>query len=150
MGAFQCLDAKRLVSSNSNEAFTGTENGAPNLLLARSAFYVSLTTIEPKGRNSQMKEMSPTIDVVSSSEFRTELSRWLRKVKKTGQPLMITQNKRPAGVLVSPETFDELRHTKLFIDSVRRGLRDAKLGRVFRGMQLKQELKKRRRKKITP
>ena len=64
------------------------------------------------------------------------------KVRKSS--LIITQNGKPAGVLVSPKEFDELRETKLFIDSISRGLADSEKGDILTTSQLKTELKKRR------
>lgn len=56
--------------------------------------------------------------------------------------MIITQNGRPAGVLISPEEFDLLRETKRFTESVSRGLKDSENGEVFTGEQLREELSK--------
>ena len=95
-----------------------------------------------------MKEISVLNDIVPLGEFKAELSKWMRSVQQSGQPVIITQNGRPAGVLLSPKDFDELRQSKLFIDSVRRGVEDASSGRVFDTERLRQELEKRRQKRL--
>ena len=59
-------------------------------------------------------------------------------------PLIITQNGRPAGVVLSPSEYDELMHKKLFIDSVIRGISDAESGNVYSTDELREELNKRR------
>jgi PHD/YefM family antitoxin component YafN of YafNO toxin-antitoxin module len=55
--------------------------------------------------------------------------------------LVITQNGKPAGVLLSPAEFDDLRKTKQFIGSVVRGLSDSEKGDVFSTNQVKTFLK---------
>jgi len=44
---------------------------------------------------------------------------------------------KSAGVLISPKEFDELRETKLFIDSISRGLSDSEKGDVFHNFTIK-------------
>ncbi len=48
-----------------------------------------------------------------AGEFKINLSKWFKNVQNTGHPLVITQNERPAGVLISPSEYDELVHKKL-------------------------------------
>lgn len=91
-----------------------------------------------------MKNLNISNDIIPIGEFRTSLSKWLRNVQDTGHPLIITQNGRPAGVLLSPSEYDELIHRKLFIDSVDRGLSDAESGYVYSTNDLREELRKRR------
>ena len=73
------------------------------------------------------------------------MAKWLNTAKNTGQPLIITQNGRPAAVLLSPEEFDNLQYNKLFVDSVTRGISDIETGKVYETQQLKEKLKKRRK-----
>lgn len=91
-----------------------------------------------------MKQISIANDIIPVGEFKTGLAKWLKSVRDSGRPLVITQNGRPAGVLLSPEAFDQLGHSKRFEESVQRGLVDAEAQRVFDASQLKQELQKRR------
>ena len=91
-----------------------------------------------------MEKITVSNDIVPVGEFKAKVSQCLKNVQATGHPLIITQNGRPAGVLVSPAEYDNLVHTKLFIDSVSRGIEDADSGRVFDTNKLRRELKKRR------
>lgn len=91
-----------------------------------------------------MKNMNVSKDIIPIGEFKASLSKWLKNVQNTGHPLIITQNGRPAGVLLSPSEYDELIHKKLFIDSVNRGLSDTESGKVFTTNNLREELKERR------
>ncbi len=91
-----------------------------------------------------MKNMNVSKDIIPIGEFKTSLSKWLKNIQNTGHPLIITQNGRPAGVLLSPSEYDELIHNKLFIDSVNRGQSDTESGKVFTTNNLREELKERR------
>jgi len=59
-----------------------------------------------------MKTISITNDIVPIAEFKAGISRWFKSLKSTGQPVIITQNGKPAGVLLSPEDYDELVYKK--------------------------------------
>ncbi len=91
-----------------------------------------------------MKLLNISNDIVPIGEFKSSLSKWLKKIRNTGHPLVITQNGRPAGVLLSPSEYDELVYKKHFIDSVNRGLSDVESGNVYSTKELKKELDKRR------
>jgi len=91
-----------------------------------------------------MKQFNISKDIVPISEFKSSLSKWLKNIQTTGQPLVITQNGRPAGVLLSPSEYDELVYKKHFLDSVERGVSDAESGNVYSTQELKKELDKRR------
>ena len=69
-------------------------------------------------------------DIVPIAEFKTHASRLLRELRLSRHPVVITQNGRPAGVLISPAEYDRLMERDLFIAQVRQGLRedDAGLG----------------------
>lgn len=95
-----------------------------------------------------MKNLNISNDIIPIGEFKTSLSKWLKNVQNTGHPLIITQNGRPSGVLLSPSEYDELMYKKLFIDSVIRGLSDAATGNVYSTNELKEELNKRRAHRI--
>lgn len=91
-----------------------------------------------------MNKLNVSNDIIPIGEFKISLSKWLKNVKNTGHPLVITQNGRPAGVLISPSEYDELVHKKLFLNSVNRGLSDIESGNVYSTKELKKELKERR------
>ena len=65
-----------------------------------------------------MKTISISNDIVPIAEFKTGISKWFKSIQKAGHPLIITQNGKPAGVLLSPTDYDELVYKKAFLDSV--------------------------------
>jgi len=91
-----------------------------------------------------MKNISVSSDIIPVGQFKSNLAKYLKEIQVYKNSLIITQNGKPAGVLISPKEFDKLRETKLFIDSISRGLSDSEKGDVFTTSQLKNELKKRR------
>ncbi len=91
-----------------------------------------------------MKNISVSNDIIPVGEFKIGLSKWLKSVRNTKHPLIITQNGKPAGVLLSPSEYDELVYKKLFIDSINRGLEDVEKGDIYTTGELRNELKKRR------
>lgn len=96
-----------------------------------------------------MRTFNVSNDIIPISEFKTKISKWLKTINQTKHPLIITQNGKPAGVLLSPSEYDELIHKKLFIESVNRGLSDIESGDIYSTKQVKDELKKRRVKENT-
>jgi antitoxin YefM len=91
-----------------------------------------------------MNTINVSTDIIPVGELKKKLSQYLTKVNTTGHPLVITQNGKPAGVLISPAEYDELVYKKLFIESVNRGLSDVKAGKVYSTAEVKEELQKRR------
>ena len=91
-----------------------------------------------------MKNISVSSDIIPVGQFKSDLAKYLKEIREKNNSLIITQNGKPAGVLISPAEFDELRQTKLFIESVSRGLTDSDKGEVFSTSQLREELKRSR------
>jgi prevent-host-death family protein len=91
-----------------------------------------------------MKNIKISNDIIPIGEFKVSISRYLKNVQQTGQPLIITQNGRPAGVLLSPAEYDELIYRKELFNSIERGLNDANSGNIYTTSELKEELSKRR------
>ena len=91
-----------------------------------------------------MNNLNIATDIIPIGELKKKLSQYLTNVHTTGHPLVITQNGKPAGVLISPAEYDELVYKKLFIESINRGLSDVKSGRVHSTTELQEELEKRR------
>ena len=82
-------------------------------------------------------------DFVPVSEFKAQAAEWLRKVGETGAPVVVTQNGRPAGVLLSPQAFDELTEQARFVAAVEEGLADADAGRVHSRAAVARKMKSR-------
>lgn len=97
-----------------------------------------------------MRSLRVSEDIVPISDFKAQASEWLRKVGESGQPLVITQNGKPAGVLLSPESFDELTEKIRFVASIDEGLEDVRAGRVHPHTEAVAEMRKRYRKPARP
>ena len=67
-------------------------------------------------------------DIHPMSEHRANLTEHLRRVQETGRPMVITQNGRPAAVLLSPAKYDELVRAA-DLAAIRQGVSDAEAGR---------------------
>ena len=68
-------------------------------------------------------------DIVPVSDFKAQASEWLRRIAGSGHPLVITQNGKPAGVLLSPAAFDELCERQQFLAAVQEGMDHEQAGR---------------------
>ncbi len=91
-----------------------------------------------------MKPLRVSEDIVPVGEFKGQAARWLRRATETGQPVVITQNGRPAGVLLSPAEFDRLLGRQRFLESMAAGMADADAGRTMDGAELLRRLAERR------
>jgi prevent-host-death family protein len=91
-----------------------------------------------------MRAIKVAEDIVPVGEFKGQAARWLRHAAETGQPVVITQNGKPAGVLVSPTEYDRLTERERFLESVALGLGDAKAGRTMDSKELLRRLGERR------
>jgi len=89
-----------------------------------------------------MKNISVSNDIIPVGQFKSGLSKYLKDVQSKKQSLIITQNGKPAGVLLSPTEYDSLNETKNFIESISRGLADSENGDILTTAQLKNSLKK--------
>lgn len=91
-----------------------------------------------------MKSIRIANDIIPLGEFKSGISSCLKKVQTTGHPLIITQNGRPAGVLLSPEEYDNLVYRKQFIESVERGMAAAESGEVYSTDEVRERLAEKR------
>jgi prevent-host-death family protein len=69
-------------------------------------------------------------DIVPLGEFRSHTARVLGRMREQQRAVVITQNGRPAAVLVTPEEYDRLQEPWRFLAAVGEGLADASAGRV--------------------
>jgi prevent-host-death family protein len=79
-------------------------------------------------------------DILPLGEFKTHAAQYLRQLRETGRALVITQNGKPAAVLITPEEFDHLREHHRFLAALREGLADADAGRVISDAELERDL----------
>ena len=84
-----------------------------------------------------MKPLSIAEGVVPLGEFKVNAARYL---KGLDGPMVITQNGRPAGVLLSPADYDQLTERQLFLESVASGVADADAGHLLDEQQLQARL----------
>jgi prevent-host-death family protein len=91
-----------------------------------------------------MRDLKLTEDIVPVGEFKGHAARWLKHAAETGQPVVITQNGRPAGVLLSAAEFDRLGERQRFLESVAAGLADIEAGRSLTTTELKSRIARRR------
>jgi prevent-host-death family protein len=92
-----------------------------------------------------MRTVRISEDIVPVSDFKAQAAEWLKRIAETGHPLVITQNGKAAGVLLSPAQFDELSARARFVGAVDEGLADSEAGRVHTHAAVVAELKKLRR-----
>ncbi|MBK9544243.1 MAG: type II toxin-antitoxin system Phd/YefM family antitoxin [Dehalococcoidia bacterium] len=55
-----------------------------------------------------MSTLSVSTGIVPLGEFKANAAKLLRQLRDSGSPLVITQNGRPAAVLLTPEAYDAL------------------------------------------
>jgi prevent-host-death family protein len=91
-----------------------------------------------------MKAISISNDIIPIADFKTNISKWFKTLQTSGHPLIITQNSKPAGVLLSASDYDELVYRKSFIDSVERGIADVENGRTQTTADLRKAILNRR------
>ena len=77
-----------------------------------------------------MKAIRVSEGIVPLGEFKAKASRLIKELKREAAPLVITQNGRPAAVMLSPAAYDELRERQDFLEAVAAGLADSAAGRV--------------------
>lgn len=87
-----------------------------------------------------MKDLRISEDILPVGEFKTQASRVLRHLKKTRRPFVITQNGKPAAVLITPDEFDRLNEHARFLEAVDEGLADSASGRIIDDDELGRQL----------
>ncbi len=88
-----------------------------------------------------MKEVRVFDGIVPLGEFKAQAAKLLKRLGESGEPMVITQNGRPAGVLVSPREFDRIQERQRFLESIAAGLADAEAGKVIGTTELKNRLR---------
>ena len=87
-----------------------------------------------------MKEMQIANGIIPLGEFKAQAGRFLKRLGESGEPMVITQNGRPAGVLLSPREYDRIQERQRFLESIAAGLSDAESGRVMDTAELRKRL----------
>lgn len=72
-------------------------------------------------------------DIQSLSVFKRDTAKFLKQMKKTGEPIVLTVNGKAAAVLHDPDGYQEYLQDKErqeVIAGIRRGMEDVKAGRT--------------------
>ncbi len=94
-----------------------------------------------KDMENIVKEVQVSDGIVPLGEFKAQAARLLKRIGESGQPMVITQNGRPAGVLLSPREYDRMQERQRFLESIAAGLADAESGRTMTTMELRERLR---------
>lgn len=92
-----------------------------------------------------MRAVRLSEDVVTVSEFKAHAADLLERAAKTGAPVVVTQNGKPAGVFLSPRAYDDLTERARFIAAVEEGLADSESDRGIPIEDVRKRLVERRR-----
>jgi len=84
-----------------------------------------------------VKDVIISEDIVPIGEFKAHAAQWVKRMKATGQPLIITQNGKPAVVMISPEDYDRVLEKERFFTSIATGLADVESGNTYSTEELK-------------
>lgn len=87
-----------------------------------------------------MKSLRLTEDILPIGEFKAQASSVIRKLQESNRAVVITQNGRPAAVLISPQEFDRLSEQQRFLAAIDEGWADSEAGRVVDDDELDREL----------
>ena len=77
-----------------------------------------------------MRDINIPHGIVPLDEFKANASKILGEIGVSGEPLLITQNGRPAAILLSPAAFQQLRERQDFLEAAAAGPADSEAGRV--------------------
>jgi prevent-host-death family protein len=72
-----------------------------------------------------MKPLRVADGIIPLEEFKTKASAIIRALRTECSTLVITQNGRPAAVLMAPEEYDRLQEQQRSLEAVAIGLADA-------------------------
>ena len=78
-----------------------------------------------------MRDINVSEGIVPLGEFKSKASKIIRDIAESNEPLVITQNGRPAAVLMSPTAFQELRESHELYRAVAEGVADSEAGHVL-------------------
>jgi len=78
-----------------------------------------------------VKTLRVSEGIVPLGEFKAQAARLIKELKEQKAPLVITQNGRPAAVVLAPEAYDRLQERQEYLEAVAAGLVDAAAGRLI-------------------
>ncbi len=86
-------------------------------------------------------------DIIPVSDFKARAADLLHRLQETGQPIVITQNGKVAGVVLSPGDYDRLTERARVVAAVEEGLADVAAGRVHAHADVASAIRSRARKR---
>jgi prevent-host-death family protein len=75
-----------------------------------------------------MRKLNVAEDIVPIADFKTHASEYVRNMRRTHRPMVITQNGRPAAVVLTPEDFEALGYREFVKAKIRAGIESAEKG----------------------
>jgi prevent-host-death family protein len=79
-----------------------------------------------------MSNLQISEDILPLGQFKAHASKLLKSINSSNRSIVITQNGKPAAVVLSPGEFDRLNAQARFISAVQQGLNDEEqAGRVI-------------------
>jgi prevent-host-death family protein len=99
-------------------------------LLRIDTWSIFRAEFESARSEDEVRDINVSNGIVPLGEFKTNASKIIRDIAGSDEPLVITQNGRPAAVLMSPSAFQELRERQEFLQAVAEGVADSEAGRV--------------------
>ena len=75
--------------------------------------------------------MKPNLaeDIISVSEFRKKTAAYLEEIRLKKRLIVLTQNGHSAGVVLSPESFEEVQYERDLFAAIAQGEQEIKRGR---------------------
>ena len=70
-------------------------------------------------------------DIVSVTDLRQDAAAVLARVRKSAQPVVITQRGRAAAIMVSPESYERSEHERQILRLLARGEREIAKGKGY-------------------
>ena len=83
------------------------------------------------------RDINVSDGIVPLGEFKARASQFLRNLKGRREPLVITQNGRPAAVVLSPAAFEEMRAHQSDLEAIAEGLASARAGHLVEHRKVK-------------
>ena len=87
-----------------------------------------------------MSTLQISEDILPLGQFKTQASALLKSINSSNRSIVITQNGKPAAVVLSPSEFNRLNAQTRFISAVQQGLEDVQAGRVIDDQMLDEVL----------
>lgn len=89
-----------------------------------------------------MKAIRPS-DIVPIGVFKNQTASWLQRARTSGHPVVITQNGKTAGILLSPTEYERIQYDEALAASVDRGFAELDAGEGISTDELERRLKQR-------